>query len=67
MPLRRFSHVPLLDRIWELRQNAWPYDAAYIVLAELLDTEVFTVDARFGRIPGIRCTVRNLREDLNNG
>lgn len=62
MPLRRFSHLPLLERIWELRHNAWPYDAAYIALAELLDVEVITLDAKLARIPGIRCTVRNLRD-----
>lgn len=61
MPLRRYSVLPLLDRIWELRQNAWPYDAAYVALAEALDVELVTVDAKLGRIPGIRCTVRNLR------
>jgi predicted nucleic acid-binding protein len=59
--LKRYGHVPLLARIWQLRQNAWPYDAAYVALAESLNADLVTVDSRFEEIPGIRCTVRNLR------
>jgi predicted nucleic acid-binding protein len=59
--VKRYGHVPLLTRIWQLRQNAWPYDAAYVALAESLDADLVTVDGKFEKIPGIRCTVRNLR------
>jgi predicted nucleic acid-binding protein len=58
--LRRFDHVPLLPRIWELRHNMWPYDAAYIALAETLGTELVTVDSKIAGAPGIKCGVRNL-------
>jgi predicted nucleic acid-binding protein len=57
----RYGHVPLLGRIWQLRQNAWPYDAAYVALAESLNADLVTVDGKFEKIPGISCTVRNLR------
>ena len=60
--LKRYGHIPLLARIWQLRQNAWPYDAAYVALAESLNADLVTVDAKFEKIPGIRCTVRNLRD-----
>ena len=60
MSLTRYGHVPLLSRIWQLRQNAWPYDAAYVALAESLSADLVTVDGKFELIPGIRCTVRNL-------
>lgn len=60
MNIRRFDHVPLLPRIWELRDNMWPYDAAYAALAELLTVDLVTVDHKFGKVPGLKCTVRDL-------
>ena len=60
--LKRYGHVPLLARIWQLRQNAWPYNAAYVALAESLDADLVTVDGKFEKIPGIRCAVRNIRD-----
>src|SRR6266487_4423937 len=61
MALTRYSHVPLLTRIWQLRHNVWPYDAAYVALAETLEVDLVTVDGKVEKVPGIRCTVRNLR------
>ncbi|MEP6649300.1 MAG: type II toxin-antitoxin system VapC family toxin [Lapillicoccus sp.] len=61
MPIRRYDHVPLLSRIWQLRHNMWPYDAAYIALAEALSVDVVTVDGKLAAVPGLQCTVRNLR------
>jgi predicted nucleic acid-binding protein len=40
----------------------WPYDAAYVALAESLGAELATIDGKFSRTPGLFCTVRNLRE-----
>ncbi|MET2714434.1 type II toxin-antitoxin system VapC family toxin [Streptomyces harbinensis] len=61
MNLRRYDHTPLLPRIWELRHNMWPYDAAYVALAESLRAELITMDAKLAGVPGIRCDVRVLR------
>jgi predicted nucleic acid-binding protein len=61
MNITRYGHVPLLPRIWQLRHNMWPYDAAYVALAEALDAELVTLDATLEKIPGLMCTVRNLR------
>ncbi len=61
MRLERYGHVPLLTRIWQLRHNMWPYDAAYVALAESLDAELVTLDGKLEGIPGVRCAVRNLR------
>jgi predicted nucleic acid-binding protein len=61
MKLRRYGHLPLLERIWQLRHNMWPYDAAYVALAEALGAELVTLDAKLEKVPGIMCTVRNLR------
>ena len=34
LPLERWHPSSLLPRIWELRENLTPYDAAYVALAE---------------------------------
>ena len=57
MDIRRYGHVPLLARIWQLRHNMWPYDAAYVALAESLSAQIVTIDAMIERVPGIRCEV----------
>lgn len=61
LPLRRISHLPLLSRIWELRDNLTAYDAAYVALAEGLDALLLTADGPMGRAPGIRCEIEVLR------
>ncbi len=60
IPIERHSHVPLLHRIWELRDNLSPYDAAYVALAEALGVTLLTADARLGRAPGPRCAIEVL-------
>jgi predicted nucleic acid-binding protein len=55
--IARVSHTPFLSRIWELRDNLTPYDAAYVVLAETMQAPLVTADARMSRAPGIRCEV----------
>jgi predicted nucleic acid-binding protein len=53
----RYSHVPLRPRIWELRENATPYDAAYVALAEALRAPLITVDAALAGAAGARAEV----------
>jgi len=60
LPLGRAPHGPLMSRIWELRANVTPYDAAYIALAEALDTPGLTADKRLRRAPGVKCEVELL-------
>ncbi|GDY33260.1 type II toxin-antitoxin system VapC family toxin [Gandjariella thermophila] len=62
MKLQRYDHVPLMSRIWQLRHNMWPYDAAYVALAESLGVDLITIDGKLTRIPGLFCAVRNLRD-----
>lgn len=57
LPIERAAHLPLLPRIWSLRENVSAYDAAYVALAELLDAELLTADARLAAAPGLRCQV----------
>jgi predicted nucleic acid-binding protein len=57
MGVTRYPIVPLLGRIWDLRDNVSAYDATYLALAEALDCPLLTADGRLGRAPGIRCVV----------
>jgi predicted nucleic acid-binding protein len=57
MPLERHPHWPFLDRIWELRRNITAYDAAYVVLAEVLDAPLLTCDRALASAPGHRAVV----------
>jgi len=55
LPLRRAPHLPLVARVWELRHNLTPYDAAYVALAEVIGAALLTADASLSRAPGIGC------------
>jgi predicted nucleic acid-binding protein len=57
LPVTRYPHLPFAPRVWELRTNLTPYDAAYVALAESLGCVLVTADARLARAPGIRCGV----------
>lgn len=50
--ISRYSHDIMLPRIWELRTNMTAYDAAYVALAEMLDSPLLTRDAKLARSPG---------------
>ena len=52
MPLTRYAHAILLQRIWDLRNNLTAYDAAYVALAEALGTPLVTCDHALGSAPG---------------
>lgn len=47
-----FDHELLSARVWQLRGNLTAYDACYVALAELLDVELVTTDARLAAAPG---------------
>ena len=48
----------LAGRVWELRDNMTPYDAAFIALAEQLGCPVVTTDRKLADCPTRRCDVR---------
>jgi predicted nucleic acid-binding protein len=60
LPLVRAPHRPLLARIWDLRDNLTPYDAAYVALAEALGAVLLTADRGFVGAPGVGCEVELL-------
>lgn len=58
LALARHSMVPLLPRIYELRANVTPYDAAYVALAESLGCPLVTNDRALAGAPGPQCEIR---------
>jgi predicted nucleic acid-binding protein len=49
LPIVRYPHDLLVDRIWDLKDNMTAYDAAYVALAELLRAPLVTRDGRLAR------------------
>lgn len=59
LPVRRHRHRHLRRRIWKLRHDISAYDAAYVALAEWLDSRLITADARLARaVTGLGLDVR---------
>ena len=61
LDLQRHAHEPLLDRVWELRENLSVYDAVYVALAEALDAVLLTCDRRLARAPSFAARVELVR------
>jgi len=61
LPVDRWHMSPLLPRMWELRENLTPYDAAYVALAELTGAVLVTGDERIAAAPGARCDIQVIR------
>jgi predicted nucleic acid-binding protein len=61
LPIARIPHQPLMRRVWELRDNLTPYDAAYVALAEALNAPLLTADRRVYKAPGSRCEILLVR------
>jgi len=61
MPVTRYPALPLLSRIWRLKQNLSGFDAAYIALSEALDVPLVTADAAMARSPGHRARIELYR------
>jgi len=61
LPVDRWHMSPLLPRMWELRDNLTPYDAAYVALAELAGAVLVTGDERITATPGARCDIQVIK------
>ncbi len=62
-PATRYGHGALLQRAWELRHTVRGWDAAYVVLAEVLQATLLTLDERLARAVGPRCDIELLAID----
>ena len=61
LPVMRHSALPLLPRVFSLKDDLTPYDATYVALAEALNCPLVTADAHLACSPGIRCEVQLVR------
>lgn len=57
LPLTLYPHQPFTERIWSLRHNITPYDAAYVALAEVLGAPLLTRDRRLANSSGHRARI----------
>ncbi|MFB8239997.1 type II toxin-antitoxin system VapC family toxin [Kitasatospora purpeofusca] len=60
LAIRKIPVEPLLGRIWELKDNLTPDDAAYVAVAELVGAPLVTADLRLMRASGPRCVIRGI-------
>ena len=58
--IRRVLLDSLAPRMWELRDNLTPYDAAYVALAEAAKLPLWTADKRLAQAPGTDCEIHIL-------
>jgi predicted nucleic acid-binding protein len=61
LPVERWHMSPLIPRMWELRDNLTPYDAAYVALAETTGAVLVTGDERIAASPGTRCDIQIIK------
>jgi predicted nucleic acid-binding protein len=59
-PIHYYNDDILLKRIWNLRDNITPYDAAYVALAESLEAPLFTLDEKLSRAKQTRASIQYL-------
>jgi predicted nucleic acid-binding protein len=50
-----FPYAPFAKRVWEMRENVTAYDAWYVAIAEALDADLATLDARLAAAAGPQC------------
>ena len=55
--IKRTEHKDMLERVWMLRDSVTAYDAAYVVLAEVLDAPLVTCDAKLARSHGHKARI----------
>jgi predicted nucleic acid-binding protein len=58
--LTRYPIPPLMERMWEMRENVPGFDAAYVALAEALDAPLVTTDRRLARTRGHAARIETL-------
>ena len=61
LPVDRWHMSPLLPRMWGLRDNLTPYDAAYVALAEMTGAVLVTGDERITAAPRTRCQIQIIK------
>ena len=55
LTIELWPYETLAPRAWQLRHNLSSYDASYVVLAELIEVTLVTLDHRISSTPNLRC------------
>ncbi len=55
--IKRAEHKTPLDRVWMLRDSVTAYDAAYVVLSEVLEAPLITCDSKLARAHGHKARI----------
>jgi predicted nucleic acid-binding protein len=56
LALTTFPFEPLAGRVWELHPTVTAHDAAFVALAEVLDSPLWTLDRRLAAASGPQCS-----------
>ena len=59
LPIERYPHTLLSDRVWALRNNISAYDATYIALSEALGIPLVTSDIKLAAAPGHKAAIES--------
>lgn len=54
--IRPIGTSGLISQLWDMRQNVRPYDAAYVAVAEALNSPLVTCDKKLSNATGTSCT-----------
>lgn len=60
LPIRRYPHVAILGRAFDLRDDVTVYDGLYLALAEVLEAPLLTADGALKSVPGCTAIVELL-------
>jgi len=61
LPIERYGHGAMRERVWQLRHSLTAYDGVYVALAEALGATLVTCDARLSRSHGHGATIELVR------
>lgn len=59
LPIERYPHTLLSDRVWALRINITAYNATYIALSEALGIPLVTSDIKLAAAPGHKAVIES--------
>ena len=59
LPLHRYPHGSLSNRVWQLRHSLTAYDGQYVALAEILGLPLITCDLKMSNAHGHQAVIES--------